>query len=364
MTPEGDAIATEGCRDSLFPRRWRVLLLSLVRRHRACSPPMNSERLRSRPSASNGARLSINSGPKSAPSRRSLSAFTFSGQRRLAGIRSAFDAGAGATERRDLADLHRHRAQSGAGAAAVRHRGISRRPAERRAGQPVGVALSGRLPPRRPVRRRTCRLRRGVFAGARRRRRHAAADLCQTGRSADHRLDPDLRHQRSPRRQGRAGQGAGGAISRPAPLHPRRLCALCLHALRRSLCGVDPVPRQRAARAGGWPAARPIRSPSVSSKRCASPAACLSRPRTDIAAEIAERPAERSADFTYRPSGDIIANSGYRKQGGRADFTAYSQIRFPLEKAPAFAHSQSFGKRKSAQADDDRRQQYQLSLAG
>jgi hypothetical protein len=74
-----------------------------------------------------------------------------------------------------------------------------------------------------------------------------------------------------------------------------------------------------------------------------------SRPRMDIASGTAERPAERSADFTYRPSGDIIANSGYRKQGGHADFTVYSQIRFPLEKAPAFAHSQSYRGRKSSE---------------
>jgi murein DD-endopeptidase MepM/ murein hydrolase activator NlpD len=73
----------------------------------------------------------------------------------------------------------------------------------------------------------------------------------------------------------------------------------------------------------------------------------LARPRMNIPSEISERPAERSPDFTYRPTGDIIANSGSRKQGGHADFTAYSQIRFPLEKAPAFAHSQSFRKRKS-----------------
>jgi hypothetical protein len=71
------------------------------------------------------------------------------------------------------------------------------------------------------------------------------------------------------------------------------------------------------------------------------------RPRMDIPFDIAERPAERSADFTYRAGGDIIANSGFRKQGGRADFTAYSQIRFPLEKAPAFVHSQSFRNRRS-----------------
>ncbi len=73
-----------------------------------------------------------------------------------------------------------------------------------------------------------------------------------------------------------------------------------------------------------------------------------SRPRMDIGSEIVERPLAVSADFTYRPPGDIIANSGSRKQGGRVDFTAYSQIRFPLEKAPAFARSQSFGTRRSS----------------
>ncbi len=72
-----------------------------------------------------------------------------------------------------------------------------------------------------------------------------------------------------------------------------------------------------------------------------------SRPRMDMPSGIAERPAQRSPDFSYRPSGDIIANSGYRREGGRADFTAYSQIRFPLQKAPAFVHSQSFRNRRS-----------------
>jgi hypothetical protein len=71
------------------------------------------------------------------------------------------------------------------------------------------------------------------------------------------------------------------------------------------------------------------------------------RPRIDIPSVIAERPAERSPDFTYRPSGDIIPNSGSRRQNGHADFTVYSQIRFPLDKAPAFAHSQSLGRRRS-----------------
>ncbi len=71
------------------------------------------------------------------------------------------------------------------------------------------------------------------------------------------------------------------------------------------------------------------------------------RPRMDTPSEIAERPPERSLDFTYRPAGDIIANSGFRKQGGRADLTTYSQIRYPLVKAPAFVHSQSFRGRRS-----------------
>jgi hypothetical protein len=72
-----------------------------------------------------------------------------------------------------------------------------------------------------------------------------------------------------------------------------------------------------------------------------------SRPQMDIPSGIAERPAEKSSDFSYRPSGDIIVNSSYRKRGGRADLTAYSQIRFPLQKSPAFVHSQSFRNRRS-----------------
>ncbi|MCX7308201.1 MAG: M23 family peptidase, partial [Afipia sp.] len=38
----------------------------------------------------------------------------------------------------------------------------------------------------------------------------------------------------------------------------------------------------------------------------------------------------------------IIANSGYRGQNGVIDYTVYSRIRFPIERAPAFANSQSF----------------------
>jgi murein DD-endopeptidase MepM/ murein hydrolase activator NlpD len=72
------------------------------------------------------------------------------------------------------------------------------------------------------------------------------------------------------------------------------------------------------------------------------------RPRFDIPATVADRPGERSAEFTYRPPGDIITGTGYHRQSGRADFNAYSQIRFPLE-APAFIHSQ---KRRSGDKSD------------
>jgi Peptidase family M23 len=78
-----------------------------------------------------------------------------------------------------------------------------------------------------------------------------------------------------------------------------------------------------------------------------------SRPQMDIAPMTLERPLAASSDFAYRSTGDIIANSGARRQGGRVDFTAYSQIRFPLE-APAFIHSQSFRRRTSDKSDSPR----------
>jgi hypothetical protein len=72
-----------------------------------------------------------------------------------------------------------------------------------------------------------------------------------------------------------------------------------------------------------------------------------SQPRIDIPAGSAERPAAASTDFTYLAPGDIIPGSGYRRQSGRADFTSYSQIRFPLQSAPDFVNSQSFRDRRS-----------------
>ena len=73
-----------------------------------------------------------------------------------------------------------------------------------------------------------------------------------------------------------------------------------------------------------------------------------SRPRRDISSDIAERPTAVSPLFSYRPSGDIIARTGSRKQGGHVDWTAYSQIRFPVEKAPSFVGSQSYARRAKA----------------
>jgi murein DD-endopeptidase MepM/ murein hydrolase activator NlpD len=70
-----------------------------------------------------------------------------------------------------------------------------------------------------------------------------------------------------------------------------------------------------------------------------------SRPRKDIASITGERPVATAADFTYRTSGDIIARTGARRQSGRADTTAYSQIRFPLVRVPVAVRSQSFGRR-------------------
>jgi hypothetical protein len=58
-----------------------------------------------------------------------------------------------------------------------------------------------------------------------------------------------------------------------------------------------------------------------------------------------ERPSEISPSFTYHPPGRLLPNTGFRGQPGRADQTAYSQIRFPLAEAPAFVNSQMFPRR-------------------
>lgn len=82
-----------------------------------------------------------------------------------------------------------------------------------------------------------------------------------------------------------------------------------------------------------------------------------SRSAPAITPVAVERPATFDPDFTYRPVGDIVMNSGARGQGGRADPTAYSQIRFPLD-APAYVHSQSFGRRRASDKLDQPWSQY------
>lgn len=62
-----------------------------------------------------------------------------------------------------------------------------------------------------------------------------------------------------------------------------------------------------------------------------------------------ERPAEASPDFTYHPPGRLLPDSGFRGAGGKPDHTVYSQIRFPLEEAPAYANSQMYDRRNRAQ---------------
>lgn len=54
------------------------------------------------------------------------------------------------------------------------------------------------------------------------------------------------------------------------------------------------------------------------------------------------RPAQLSPDFTYYGPGRLLPGTGYRRHPGRADYTVYAAIRFPLADAPAYANSQSF----------------------
>ena len=63
-----------------------------------------------------------------------------------------------------------------------------------------------------------------------------------------------------------------------------------------------------------------------------------------------ERPTRVSQSFGYYGPGQLLSGTGFRGQGGRVDYTVYSQIRFPLADAPAFASSQVYQRRSRAQA--------------
>lgn len=69
------------------------------------------------------------------------------------------------------------------------------------------------------------------------------------------------------------------------------------------------------------------------------------RPSRVVEPLAIERPTERSPTFSYHRPGRLLPDTGFRSQGGRVDTTVYSQIRFPLADAPAFANSQMFQKR-------------------
>ncbi len=66
--------------------------------------------------------------------------------------------------------------------------------------------------------------------------------------------------------------------------------------------------------------------------------------QNEVAAPKApERPAETSREFSYFSPGALVPGSGLKTDiGGRADYTVYARLRFPMDKAPAFANSQSF----------------------
>lgn len=61
-----------------------------------------------------------------------------------------------------------------------------------------------------------------------------------------------------------------------------------------------------------------------------------------VEANTIERPEAFSSEFTYHGPGDIMPGSGMKGRPGRADYTVYSKMRFPLAEAPAYANSQSF----------------------
>jgi hypothetical protein len=67
-----------------------------------------------------------------------------------------------------------------------------------------------------------------------------------------------------------------------------------------------------------------------------------------------ERPERVSYSFGYYGPGQLLSGTGFRNQRGRVDYTVYSQIRFPLADAPAFAGSEVYQRRErsASEADD------------
>ena len=65
--------------------------------------------------------------------------------------------------------------------------------------------------------------------------------------------------------------------------------------------------------------------------------------RTAVTPPPLERPAPVAPSFSYFSPGFLIPGTGFKPGlGGRADYTVYGNLRFPMKSAPAFANSQSF----------------------
>jgi murein DD-endopeptidase MepM/ murein hydrolase activator NlpD len=65
-----------------------------------------------------------------------------------------------------------------------------------------------------------------------------------------------------------------------------------------------------------------------------------------------ERPERVSYSFGYYGPGQLLSGTGFHNQPGRVDYTVYSQIRFPLADAPAFAGSEVYQRRERSEAED------------
>ncbi len=65
--------------------------------------------------------------------------------------------------------------------------------------------------------------------------------------------------------------------------------------------------------------------------------------RTKVTPPAIDRPTHVAPEFTYFSPGFLIPGTGLKPDlGGRADYTVYGNLRFPLKSAPGFANSQSF----------------------
>jgi hypothetical protein len=60
------------------------------------------------------------------------------------------------------------------------------------------------------------------------------------------------------------------------------------------------------------------------------------------AAQVIDRPAAQSPDFTFYAPGDLLPGTGMKGRDGSTDATVYSKITYPMAQAPDYINSQSF----------------------